>query len=74
MLKDKNMTAITVRTEIGQDDKLKMIENMEKYGGSFVVALSKCFLIADDIDLKKLLKTFPSYVDRYLEWDIFPLN
>lgn len=43
----------------------KMIEAMEKFGGSFVKALSQAFLHADPTNYQKLRHTFPEYVHEY---------
>ena len=50
------------------DEKLKMIDNMKKHGGSFVVALSEVFLRADSTNYRKLCETFAKYVSLYLNW------
>lgn len=42
-----------------------MISRMEKYGGSFVVALANAFKYADPDNRKKLINTFPNYVNEY---------
>lgn len=44
---------------------LKVVENMEKYGGSFVKALAVCFHKADHINFIKLKVTFSEYWDEY---------
>ncbi len=38
---------------------------MEKYGGSFVQALAKCFLHADRENYFKLKENFPEYWEEY---------
>ena len=47
------------------DEKINIIENMEKYGGSFVVALANLILHADLINLKKIENAFPEYIKSY---------
>lgn len=49
------------------NEQLKVVETMEKYGGSFVQALAQCFYRADPINFEKLLKTFPEYWNQYEE-------
>lgn len=44
---------------------LKMIEMMEKYGGSFVQALAQCMIQADNNNYVKLISTFSNYVSEY---------
>ena len=44
---------------------LKIADNMEKYGGSFVKALSECILRADPNNLMKLRDAFPEYFNEY---------
>lgn len=48
-----------------QDEKLEIVENMEKYGGSFVKALAQCILRADPDNLLKLETTFSEYFEEY---------
>jgi hypothetical protein len=45
--------------------EFKVVENMQKYGGNFVQALSECFFRADRINFKKLKKAFPKYWEEY---------
>jgi len=42
-----------------------MICRMNKYGGSFVVALSNAIRYADSTNTRKLLEAFPNYVEDY---------
>ncbi len=44
---------------------LKMIEAMEKYGGSFVKALAVCMVYADPNNYNKLCTAFYQYVSEY---------
>ena len=50
---------------MNNDEKYIMIQNMQKYGGSFVVALSECFAKADHVNFAKLSRAFPEYVEKY---------
>lgn len=45
----------------------KTVENMERYGGSFVKALAECARHADHTNLKKLKNTFSEYWEKYSE-------
>ena len=47
------------------DEEIKVVETMEKYGGSFVQALAKCFWHADPINLEKLKSAFLEYWIQY---------
>lgn len=47
------------------DDELEMVENMKKYGGSFVLALASLILAADGMNYKKILKTWPEIINEY---------
>lgn len=47
------------------DTDLDTIEAMEKYGGSFVVALAGAARRADANNLAKLKAAFPEYWDQY---------
>ena len=44
---------------------LKMIEAMEKYGGSFVKALANAMVHADPNNYIKLVSAFSNYVGEY---------
>lgn len=50
------------------DDILKMVDNMERYGGGFVESLARCFIKADMINTQRLVVAFPDIVDRYFNW------
>ena len=47
------------------EEDWKVIENMRKFGGSFVNSLGDCFLRADATNYAKLRKTFPEYWNEY---------
>lgn len=47
------------------DKDIDIIEAMEKYGGSFVVALAQAARRADSINLAKLKAAFPEYWEQY---------
>lgn len=53
---------------LSHNEKLAMVKAMKFYGGSFVVALSECFIRADSNNLRKLYDTFPEYVEKYREF------
>lgn len=48
-----------------QDLKLLVVENMERYAGSFVKSMANCFRHADQINTYKLACTFIRYVVEY---------
>jgi len=50
---------------MSSEEDYKIVEAMEKYGGSFVKALSQCFYSADYINYKKLKDAFPNYWEQY---------
>ena len=50
---------------VNRDLKLDIIENMEKYGGSFVNALAECARRADPFNLDKLTDAFWDYFVKY---------
>jgi len=52
---------------IMNEQDLRVVEAMERYGGSFVVALAKCARKADSLNLKKLKDTFSMYWEQYTE-------
>lgn len=45
--------------------KLAIADNMNKYGGSFVQALSTCVYRADPINLRRLIEAFTEYFLKY---------
>jgi len=47
------------------DEEIKIVEKMEKYGGSFVKALAQCFYRADRNNFKKLQNAFEEYWEEY---------
>jgi len=48
-----------------EDNDHKVIEAMERYGGSFVKALAVAFYRADHINTQKLKSAFPEYWEQY---------
>lgn len=54
--------------KMNQDEKLAMCRAMRVYGGSFVKALSECFILADSENQERLEAAFPEYVEQYREW------
>lgn len=49
------------------EQEIKVVETMEKYGGSFVKALAQCFYRADRNNINKLKEAFPEYWGQYEE-------
>ena len=47
------------------DEKLITIRAMNRYGGSFVKALSKAWICADDDNAKRIETAFPEYIEIY---------
>lgn len=47
------------------EHEYKVVEMMERYGGSFVQALAVCFHRADIHNFIKLRTTFSNYWDEY---------
>lgn len=48
-----------------EEQDYKTVENMEKYGGSFVKALAECARRADPINLRKIKDTWSEYWNQY---------
>lgn len=46
-------------------EDFNVLDAMEKYGGSFVVALANAARRADSINLAKIKATFSEYWDQY---------
>lgn len=55
------------RGQVMNDQELKVIESMERYGGSFVVALAEAARRADHINLAKIKSTWANYWQQYTE-------
>jgi hypothetical protein len=49
------------------EQDLKVIEAMERYGGSFVVALAQAARRADANNLDRLKLAFPEYWTQYMQ-------
>jgi len=47
------------------EEDYRIVENMEKFGGSFVKALAQCFRHADSCNFEKLKSTFSEYWEQY---------
>jgi hypothetical protein len=47
------------------EEEFRVVENMHRYGGSFVKSLSEAFSHADQINFKKLKDAFPDYWEEY---------
>jgi len=47
------------------DMDMKIADNMEKYGGGFVKALSECVRRADGFNIIKLREAFPQLFSEY---------
>jgi len=62
------MTEIVFKCPRTHDENIKMVENMELYGGDFVKSLAMCFIKADCDNLERLYTAFPEIVDRYFAW------
>ena len=48
-----------------EENKIKVIDAMETYGGSFVKDLAECFRRADPQNFAKLAATFSEYWEQY---------
>lgn len=47
------------------DEKMKMIEAMHIYGGSFAHAIGDAMAVADEENFQKLCTAFPELVKQY---------
>lgn len=47
------------------EEEFKVVEAMEKFGGSFVKSLAQCFYRADRNNIDKLKNTFNEYWEQY---------
>lgn len=67
-MKDLDKLSITeIENEfVGNSElRLQIVINMKKYGGSFVVALSECIVMADENNLRKIAEAFVAYILEY---------
>ena len=60
-----DITTRTILEELSDVEMYEMICRMEKYGGSFVVALSYALRKADPYNKQRLIDAFPEYVEEY---------
>lgn len=51
------------------DQEFETVENMTKYGGSFVKALAECFRHADPNNFQILKSVFSEYWAQYENWN-----
>jgi len=54
-----------------EEDKYKVAENMERYGGSFTQALAVLIMKADARNIKKIKKAWPKEWNKYRQDDPF---
>lgn len=47
------------------ETELRIVESMEKYGGSFVKALANAMRHADHMNRAKIISTWPAYWSEY---------
>lgn len=59
-----------MKDDISFEEKLRVQENMIKYGGSFVKSLGRALRCADPSNTKRIKKAFPEYWVKYLELDV----
>jgi len=52
------------------EEDYKVVEAMEKYGGSFVKALAECARRADVHNLRKIKETWSDYWQQYKEMSL----
>lgn len=67
-IEDGEALELSYKMYTDQDFKLKLVDNMNIYGGSFVQALSAATMRADKENLRKLVQTFYEYFKKYSEW------
>jgi hypothetical protein len=48
----------------------KIIEAMQRYGGSFSRSIGNALMYADEINYKRLVKAFPDLIEQYKEFAI----
>ena len=48
----------------------KIIEAMQRYGGSFSRSIGNALMYADEINYKRLVKAFPDLMEQYKEFVI----
>ncbi len=50
---------------MNEDDKIKTIDRMERYGGGFVKVLPKAWRLADPVNSRVIEDGFPGYIEKY---------
>jgi len=52
---------------LDDEDVYWMIRAMERFGGSFVQQLARLLQLADEDNTRRILETWPEYVDKYVD-------
>lgn len=52
---------------ITHSEKIKLVENMRRYGGNFLSKLADALIAADPSNTDRLLAAFPDVVNKYTE-------
>lgn len=55
---------------MSEDERIKVAENMVKYGGGFVQALGTALYRADRINTARIRNAFPEYWKQYKDWGL----
>lgn len=56
----------SIESEKNHDFMLDVVNNMDKYGGSFVQSLAACYYTADPFNKRRLLAAFFEYFIKYV--------
>jgi len=54
-----------------KEEKIRLIANMERYGGNFISRLAQAMIAADPENFQRLCNAFPEIVKKYLNWEKF---
>ena len=54
-----------------KEERIRLIANMERYGGNFTSRLAQAMIAADPENFQRLCAAFPEIVEQYLNWSKF---
>lgn len=54
-----------------KEERIRLIANMERYGGNFISRLAQAMIAADPENFQRLCNAFPDVVEKYLNWEKF---
>lgn len=53
------------------EEKIRLVANMQRYGGNFISNLAQTMIAADPKNFQRLCIAFPEVIEKYLNWQKF---